>query len=87
MNTANSSDTVQTISITVKMMKEDKRFKRATPEECGISSRKIEKMLRKFEDYEYLMHGMLVARGDKIFFEKYWKPFDEETHHRMNSVL
>jgi len=68
------------------MVNKDKRFGYAAPEECGIASRSILKMLKKFDDYGFLMHSMLMARGGRIMLETYWSPFTEETHHRMNSI-
>lgn len=58
----------------------------ATPEECGISSRVIEKYIRKLDENGYAMHSVLMSRYGKIFAEGYWHPFDEESHQRMNSV-
>ncbi len=64
----------------------DNRFSYATPESCGISSAKLEKMLRKFDDHGFATHSILMAKGDRIFLDAYWHPFNSETHHRMNSV-
>ena len=32
------------------------------------------------------MHSLLIARGDDILLNAYWKPFTRETLHRQNSV-
>ena len=58
----------------------------ATPEECGISSRVIEKYIRKLDENGYAMHSILMSRYGKIFVEGYWHPYNEDSHQRMNSV-
>ena len=57
-----------------------------SPEECGISSSNIEKFIRTIEDRELITHDVIIARGNDIIFEKYWKPFDEKFLHRQYSV-
>ena len=57
-----------------------------TPEECGISSANIEKFIRSIEDRGLFTHNVVIAKGDSIIFEKYWKPFDENFLHRQYSV-
>ncbi len=56
------------------------------PEECGISSANIEKLVRVLEDKHLFTHNLLIAKGDNIIFEKYWEPFDEKFLHRQYSV-
>lgn len=57
-----------------------------SPEECGISSANIEKFIKAIEDRRLYTHNVLIAKGDSIIFEKYWKPFDENFLHRQYSV-
>lgn len=57
-----------------------------SPESCGISSAVIENFLRHLNENGYAMHSVLMSRYGKIFTDSYWKPFDSETHHRLNSV-
>ena len=59
---------------------------RATPESKGISSRHLVKMLKKIDRLRIPMHSLLIARGDDVLLDAYWAPFNENTHHRMNSV-
>lgn len=61
-------------------------FRYTTPEECGIKSADIAKFIRSLEDERLATHAVIIARGDNIVFEKYWKPFDENFLHRMYSV-
>ena len=57
-----------------------------SPESCGISSKIIENFYRHLNENGYAMHSILMSRGGKIFTDTYWKPFDSEVHHRLNSV-
>lgn len=61
-------------------------FEKITPEAAGISSRKIAKLLARIADHGVPMHGLVMMRGDKIFGEYYWAPFDKDTPHRMYSA-
>lgn len=61
-------------------------FTYATPEECGISSSVIEKYIRRLDENGYAMHSIMMSRSDKIFAEGYWKPFDDQSLQRMNSI-
>ncbi len=61
-------------------------FEYASPESCGISSAAVEKYIRRLDENGYAMHSILMARGNKIFAEGYWKPFARDSHQRMNSV-
>lgn len=60
-------------------------FKKATPESVGIDSAKIIEMLNAFEKHNIPMHSVLMARGDKLFFEAYWDPIKADENHRMYS--
>ncbi|MBQ8683211.1 MAG: beta-lactamase family protein [Clostridia bacterium] len=59
---------------------------RATPEEMGISSSSITAFIRFLEDNRIPAHDLLLARGDALVYEGYWKPFDAAFCHRMYSV-
>ncbi len=58
----------------------------ATPEEMGVSSANITAFIRFLEEYRIPTHDLLLARGDTLFYEGYWKPFDASFCHRMYSV-
>ncbi len=60
-------------------------FKKATPESAGIDSKNVLKLLKTLDEHNIPMHSLLIARGDKLFFEGYWKPFKENENHRMYS--
>ena len=57
-----------------------------TPEEKGISSLDIKKLLDVLERNNFSTHGLIIARGDDIVFEKYWAPFNKDFLHRQYSV-
>lgn len=60
-------------------------FEKATPESVGISSRQLLKYLKMINSHGLASHSVLIARGDKLICEAYWKPFDKDTKHRMYS--
>ena len=63
-------------------------FAKATPEECGISSKNIidfvEAMCRGEKDQE--THSFLMLRHGKLVFEGYFAPYTKETEHMEYSV-
>ena len=61
-------------------------FRYATPEECGVSPKSIKKYVSLLEKYGLSTHDVIMAKGDKIFFEQYWAPFNADFPHRMYSV-
>ena len=56
-----------------------------TPEQAGISSRQVEKFLRKLEQRGLATHSVLLMRGKDVFAEAYWKPFHKDFCHRQYS--
>lgn len=61
-------------------------FEKVTPEAVGISSQKVLGFIKTLDDCRLHSHGILMARGNQVFAECYYKPFDENTLHRMYSV-
>lgn len=57
-----------------------------TPEMIGISSDCINNYIDILENKRLATHSIIMARGDNIFYEQYWKPFDKDFLHRMYSV-
>ena len=53
------------------------------PEDAGVSSANILKYVKALEKNRLATHDVIIARGDKILYENYWKPFDENFKHRM----
>ncbi len=60
-------------------------FKNTTPEQVGISSKQVLRYLKRLENTKFPIHSLIMARGDNIFAEYYWKPFHRDYCHRMYS--
>ncbi|MCQ2462391.1 MAG: beta-lactamase family protein [Clostridia bacterium] len=60
-------------------------FKKASPESAGIPSEKILKYLKVINERGLQSHSVLIARGESLVCEAYWKPFDSTVKHRMYS--
>ena len=60
-------------------------FERITPENAGISSKLVKRYIDKLNQRNIKMHSTLMIKGDKIFSECYWKPFNADFNHRMYS--
>lgn len=61
-------------------------FLQTAPEKKGISSKAISKYIDVLEKQGLSTHDIIIARGEDIVFEAYWKPFCEDLPHRMYSV-
>jgi CubicO group peptidase (beta-lactamase class C family) len=61
-------------------------FKRALPEDVGISSGSILNILKELEKKEVPMHSILIMKDDRLVFEKYYAPYTKDTLHRMFSI-
>ncbi len=60
-------------------------FEKITPEQAGVSSKLITKFVNMLNDRKCHMHGILMMKGDNVFFETYYKPFTQDYLHRMYS--
>lgn len=61
-------------------------LKKVSPESVGISSKNVFEFLKTLDNCRMHTHGIIMARGDCIFAETYYKPFNEKYLHRMYSV-
>lgn len=61
-------------------------FIKTTPEAAGVPSKAVKRFFENYDSYGFSTHAVIMARGNKIFAEKYYKPFDENFLHRMYSV-
>ena len=59
---------------------------RTTPENVGIKPQKIKEFIEVLEKTGLSTHDIIIARGGKVAFETYWKPFHKDRLHRMYSV-
>lgn len=57
-----------------------------SPEKKGLYSAHIHKFISSLNKRGLHMHSVLMARGDDIIYEGYWKPFHKDFNHRMYSV-
>ena len=60
-------------------------FERITPEQAGISSRKVVRLINTLNRRGLATHSILLMKGDKLFAEAYWEPFNKDFCHRMYS--
>lgn len=58
----------------------------ASSESVGISSRSIQKYIELLECNNLATHDLIIAKGNTIIYENYWKPFHKDFLHRMYSV-
>lgn len=56
-----------------------------TPESCGISSAYVKKYINMLNKRGMKMHSVLMIKGNSIFSESYWAPFNADFNHRMYS--
>ena len=61
-------------------------FEKITPEEAGVSSARVAQYLSMLRRRNSQMHSVLMLKGDKLFCEYYWAPFNKDFCHRMYSV-
>lgn len=61
-------------------------FKKVTPESVGVSSEKVMELIKTFEDLRMQTHSIFMARGNNVFLETYYAPFNKDFLHRMYSV-
>lgn len=57
-----------------------------TPAQAGIREEALQRFMAAMKKNGVNLHSVLMARGDRLFFEKYWAPFNRDTIHRMYSV-
>ncbi len=61
-------------------------FSVSSPESVGISSVRVRNFLNILNQRGMFMHSVLMARGDKLFCEAYYKPYTANDDHRMYST-
>ena len=61
-------------------------MKYCTPEKAGISSADVLKFYKCLDAFNLSTHSVILARGDEIFSECYYEPFNKDFFHRMYSV-
>ncbi len=61
-------------------------FEKVSPEAVGVSSQKVLNFVKTLDDCRFRNHSIIMSKGDKIFFEEYYKPFNKDFLHRMYST-
>ncbi len=61
-------------------------FEYATPESVGIPSENVLNFIKTLDEHNLSTHSFIMARGNKIFAEGYYAPFNAQFKHRMYSV-
>ncbi len=56
-----------------------------SPEKAGISSKAVKNYLDYLDYCGLATHGVIMMKGNDIFCEKYWEPFNKDFCHRMYS--
>lgn len=67
------------------MNTEKKPLAYCAPEEAGVPSRAVEAYVRAVAGQKAALHALLILRHNKLIFEGYWKPMDENFRHRLYS--
>ena len=61
-------------------------FINATPESIGVSSKTVKRFIDLLNQRSFFMHSILLAKGNKLFCEAYYEPYERDNIHRMYSV-
>lgn len=61
-------------------------FEKVTPEQAGVHSKNIHKMIKVLQKKNYSMHSIIMAHNGKVFFEQHWAPYNENSLHRLYSA-
>ena len=61
-------------------------FKNVSPEAAGVKSARVRAFVEGPEQARLSTHNIILARGDRIFYENYRAPFGPDVLHRMYSV-
>ena len=61
-------------------------IERAVPEQTGVSSEAIMRMMERLERKQIPMHSLLIMRGGRLICESYYAPCTADSLHRMFSI-
>jgi len=61
-------------------------FEKASPEETGIPSECIVRLIDRLQKRQIPMHSLLLMHCDKLIFEGYYAPLTADSLHRMFSI-
>ena len=60
-------------------------FNKITPEKAGVPSEKITEYINCLTNCGANTHGLMLLKGNDVFYEGYWEPFNKDFTHRMYS--
>ena len=60
-------------------------FRNVSPESVGVKSENVLEYIKYLERRGIVMHSIIMMRGNDIFAEYYYKPFDKDFVHRQYS--
>ena len=60
-------------------------FEKITPEEAGFNSKDLINFINRINNAKLNTHGIIMMKGDNVFLETYYKPFDVNFNHRLYS--
>lgn len=63
-----------------------KELPRVSPEQAGLSSRMLLKMLKELEECGTQMHGFMLERHGCVAAECWWKPYNSDMAHICHSM-
>ncbi|WP_024865355.1 serine hydrolase domain-containing protein [Butyrivibrio sp. FCS014] len=61
-------------------------FEKAQPSKVGIADDAPERIIRDLNASPVTLHNLLIMKDDRLIFEKYYAPYDENNLHRMFSI-
>ncbi len=61
-------------------------FERAIPSDMSVSEESIVNILCFLQKSPVTLHSLLIMKNDKLIYEKYYAPYDENNLHRMFSI-
>lgn len=61
-------------------------LEKVLPEQVGVSSEHVKEFIEYLENTGFAVHATVMVRGDRVFYENYWAPFNRDFRHRLYSV-
>jgi len=61
-------------------------YDKISPESAGIPSKSIVDFCEELDFMGLYTHSLLIAKGDRLIYESYYKPFSQNSQHRIYSV-
>ena len=62
------------------------KFNYVKPSECNIDYHNLINYAKRLENQDIPMNSLIIMRGNNICMESYYKPYDNNSLHRMFSM-